>query len=652
MVGSFAALTLIVLAGSPSEDPTPKFIAELESIAPDAVADFKAANEALKHSENSKAAELYARVQTLAPKFAPAMRREASARSQLGQHNRAVELAEKSKAIDDSFGSDFTISLVLMVRNGPGDMIRALRALDEALRREPDDVQANSLRCQLHFKNNNAPAAEQCMEELATKFPADGNAQFFGALAAAQKGNWSVARERLEVARASGLDPATYNDFKQKLDDAEPFYERYFMPTVWLFTSWGAMWLLLIVAGAVLSALTMAEAKRLPVEKTGAAVGGSKTLHSCYSVVIFASVVFYYVSLPLVLLVVVGLGGGAIIGMLAVGHVPIKLLAIVAIVVIATVFALVKSLFVRASDIDPGHKLDPAEEPALRALLVEVAAKIGTRPVDNVYLTPGAELAVMERGSLRKRLGGDTERCLVLGVAVLEGMTVGQLRSVLAHEYGHFSNRDTAGGSLGLSVRLSLMNMARSLAESGVAAWYNPAWLFLNAFFRLFLRISQGATRLQEVLADRWAAFAYGSENFAEGLTHAIRQTIRFDAHANATIKEVVEGQKPLANLYAFAPSVAVVTSQVDEAMNEAMNREPSPYDSHPRPVDRIAWVRALGVSMPVDDAARAPAWGLFSNREALERRMTDEIRGNLAINGLVVHAEAAPVEPAPPAAT
>jgi hypothetical protein len=77
----------------------------------------------------------------------------------------------------------------------------------------------------------------------------------------------------------------------------------------------------------------------------------------------------------------------------------------------------------------------------------------------------------------------------------------------------------------------------------------------------------------------------------------------------------------------------------VEEQLLEAMNREPSPYDSHPRPSDRIGWVRALGISSPVDEAAKTPAWALFGDREKLERTMTDEIRGNLAVQGLVVRA-------------
>jgi len=97
---------------------------------------------------------------------------------------------------------------------------------------------------------------------------------------------------------------------------------------------------------------------------------------------------------------------------------------------------------------------------------------------------------------------------------------MGAFKAVLAHEYGHLSNRDTAGGGFALAVRRSLTTAAVGLAERGVATWYNPAWLFLTGFNRVFLRISQGASRLQETLADRWAASAYGARYFEQGLRH------------------------------------------------------------------------------------------------------------------------------------
>jgi len=219
---------------------------------------------------------------------------------------------------------------------------------------------------------------------------------------------------------------------------------------------------------------------------------------------------------------------------LAVGHVPIKLVVILVVATVMTCVSILKSLIVLGKDEEPGIPADLAENPRLKGVLDDVAAVIGTRPVDSVYLLPGTELAVMERGGMLRRVQGRTERCLLLGVGVLEGFRLRAFKAVLAHEYGHFVNRDTAGGGFALSVRRSMGRMAESLARSGAASPFNPAWWFLQAFGRLFQRISQGASRLQEVMADRWAVSAYGAQAFCEGLRHVIARSARFTLNARA----------------------------------------------------------------------------------------------------------------------
>jgi Zn-dependent protease with chaperone function len=290
---------------------------------------------------------------------------------------------------------------------------------------------------------------------------------------------------------------------------------------------------------------------------------------------------------------------------------------------------------------DPGVRLDCARHPRLADALARVAARIGTRPVDAVFMTPGADVAVYERGSMLRQLAGRSERCLILGVAVLDGMKQGELKAVLAHEYGHFANRDTAGGGFALAVRRAVFQLARSLAEGGAATWYNPAWWFVNGFHRVFLRVSQGASRLQEILADRWAALAYGGAAVAGGLRHVIERSVRFDAHADRALREVIDRELALANLYRFAPREPAPEEEVRAAVEQALAAEPSPYDSHPCPRDRIAWVAGIAATPEPDDAS--PAWELFEDREALERLMTTEVRTAVAANhGVTIPAEEA----------
>jgi Zn-dependent protease with chaperone function len=205
-------------------------------------------------------------------------------------------------------------------------------------------------------------------------------------------------------------------------------------------------------------------------------------------------------------------------------------------------------------------------------------------------------------------------------------------------------NRDTAGGGLALAVRRSVLQMGQALASGGAAAWYNPAWLFVTNFHKLFLRVSQGASRLQEILADRWAALAYGGRSFAEGLTHAIARSIRFDKHASATLQEVVDGGLGLRNLYQYVPATPVAEAAVAAEVERAMSDEPSPYDSHPRPVDRIAWVGSVASTHGADVDGAAPAWALFADREGLERRLTGEVRANVAArHGVTIPEETPP---------
>jgi hypothetical protein len=268
-------------------------------------------------------------------------------------------------------------------------------------------------------------------------------------------------------------------------------------------------------------------------------------------------------------------------------------------------------------------RLDLGEEPKLREMLDGVASRIGTRAVDNVYLTPGTEVAVMERGK---------ERCLILGVAVLDGMLIRPFKAILGHEYGHFTNRDTAGGAYALHVRQSLIATAIGLARGGVATWYNPAWWFVNGFHRVFLRISEGASRLQEVLADRWAVMVYGAQAFEDGLRHVVERGVRFDAHAGATLKEVVDRKLPLTNLYTYTPSTPA--KDLSDAVEEALNRASSAYDSHPAPHERFALIHKLPkpafLPEPDDDA---PAWSLFTDPEKLQHAMTAQVRENVGTN-------------------
>lgn len=620
--------------------------AELRAVSPQAADLFRQANQAREREDHARARDLYMEARALVPGSPHAMRREAMEELQLNNRPRALELIRAAVAISPSSENLSSLAFVLAAAPKGGEVpeaerIEALERARQATEQDPDDFYAQLALAQAAILNQDLAPLDTAVGRMEALAPDDPSGYYLRAIAQVAHQEFGEAERSLARARQLGLGEAEYRSMLQAVRDSRPWYLRFGPWILEALAAWAGGLLLLLLLGTLLSRATLRAAARMPSQGTGEAAGSDLALRRLYRGVLWLSCLYYWISIPVVSLLVLVAGGGVIYGVLAMGYIPIKLVVAVVVIVGVTLVSIAKGLFARSRDEDPGLKLAPAEEPRLRDLLHEVAGRIGTRPVDNVYLTPGTELAVMERGGMLKQLRGSSERCLILGVGVLDGLKIGPLKAILAHEYGHFSNKDTAGGGFALGVRRSLYRMAVHLAQNGAAAWFNPAWLFVMGFQRVFLRISQGASRLQEILADRWAAFAYGPDSFEQGLRHVIRRDILFSAHANATLNEVVQAKGFLANLYSYRPAAQPDEGTVESELETALNREPSPYDSHPSPADRFRWTRALAATGRPAAEDGEESWTLFRDREALERRLTQTVRENLLSQGYEIPATA-----------
>ena len=110
-------------------------------------------------------------------------------------------------------------------------------------------------------------------------------------------------------------------------------------------------------------------------------------------------------------------------------------------------------------------------------------------------------------------------RILALGLPLLDGLSVAELRSVVAHEYGHFTGGDTKLGGLIYSTRSAVMRTVTTLDKVGNGAFliYVLRLPFLG-YAKLFLRITQAMSRRQEYAADELAAKVAGSAAAASAL--------------------------------------------------------------------------------------------------------------------------------------
>jgi Zn-dependent protease with chaperone function len=618
--------------------------AELRASDPVAAALWSRANAARMADRHEEAAGLYADLHLRVPESAHALRRLSYEENRLGQRAVALQHAREALAMERSAENMTNLADILVPDDTTASSLELMEAKGLAIAAaelKPDDPFPQAMRARVALAMEDADTLRESTERLEALEPNEANTHVLRFYSLASDGKFSAARASLERAAALGLPKAQYDVMSAQLEAAEPFYVRWWKPVAIGLAVWFGGFALLLGAGALLSRVAIRAAAEVPEDLSANATGLSHRLRRTYAAVLFLSSLFYYLSIPIVIALVLGIGGSLIYGAFVIGHIPIKLVGLIVVLMAVSVWSMLKSLFIRANDAEPGLRLDMERQPRLRALLDEVAARIGTHAVDNVYMTPATEVAVMERGK-----GKPKERCLILGVAALDGLSIRPLKAVLGHEYGHFTNRDTAGGASALRVRNSISATAFGLARGGAAVWYNPAWLFVNGFYKVFMRISEGASRLQEVLADRWAVFAYGADAFEAGLRHIVARGVLFHEHIGATLKEVVDRKLPLQNLYTYQP--AARNKFIDDRIEEALHRQTSAYDSHPSPADRFALVHALSRhGAAADTGDDAPAWSLFDDALALQHVMTAKVRENVRANYGVEIAGEALVAPA-----
>jgi Zn-dependent protease with chaperone function len=601
----------------------------LATIAPEAVPLFQEATRAMDEGDLAAAKGGYERVLELAPDFPDAARRLSYVELGLGNIEAAVERARQAHAAGDSPYNQVALAQALLSTEGRDNEIEALTHAQAAVEALPDDDSANVALLLAGIVNKNEAAVRRASTTLVEVLPEYPLAHFYLGLLAAEDSQWEKAERELLLAQKLGM-PAEY--VQEALDDriaSEARWSRWRRRGIYALGAWVGGLAVLFGAGVLLSKLTLAAVQR-PQPATEFQLGWTERLvRTLYRIVIAITSLYFYASIPILILIVIAVTGGIFYLFLVAGRVPVRLAVFILAAAFYTLYAVLRSIFTRYKDPEPGQPLPRNQAPELWALTQEVAEHVGARPVDAIYVTPAPEIGVMERGNLWRKLTGAGQRCLILGLGALPAMTQGQFKAILAHEYGHFSNRDTAGGNLAHQVRISMHRMAYSLIINGQARWYNPAWLFVNGFYRIFLRITLGASRLQEILADRYAAIAYGVQNFVDGLIHIVRQSLTFNVQASHEVELATKLRRDLSNLYTLPPLESdLMKGKLEARIKEVMSRPTSPYDSHPAVRERIALVQQLEVSKVGESPE--PVWDLLPNTETLQREMTAIVQANV----------------------
>jgi len=630
----FTTLAAVVLLGTlvygqqRARDPKKEQVIceKLASVAPGAVETFQRATAAMDNRDYTQAAQLYREVVKKAPAFSPALRRLGFSLAGVGQTDDAIALGENAVKIERSPENLVSLAKILAYpdehkQGTPEQKAWALTLAKEANEQNPssDDPSYAMLMAQIALDLRREAEFRQATAILVHKYPDQMATHYFNAIRLAMDGSWIAAEDEVKKAQSMGLPAQAAQALLASGIHVRATAWRWVHYGLYLLTAWVCGLFILFVAGKIFSKLTLRFIER--ADLSSSVSGAEAVLRQYYRKLINVAGAYYYVSIPFVIFLVLAMAGSIVYGFLVLGQVPIKVVAILVIGAILTVYKMVHSLFVRVNSEEPGRSLSPEEAPGLWSLASEVAENLGTRPLDVIRIAPGTQMAVYERGSYRDRRKDMGRRTLVVGLGLLPGFDQTPFRAVLAHEYGHLSHRDTAGGDVALRVNQDMMKFAYTMAHAGQAVWWNIGFQFLRLYHFLFRRISHGATRLQEVLADRAAARLYGTRPFEEGLRHVIRCQIEFKHFAAREIDEALKSGRALQNVYTLEMQPE---KTLEEEIDHAINRQTSEDDTHPSPVDRFRLVsRVICQNEP---ALSGPMWNLFTDRDAITKEMSLQI--------------------------
>jgi Zn-dependent protease with chaperone function len=546
---------------------------------------------------------------------------------------------EEARKLDPSLNMEGVEASIALRRK---EFAQAEALFKQALQKAPEDVDlARGVVLAVVSNPQRAGPRAPTVKEILDKFPNDGHLISLHGLALAEDDDLRGAAREFDRARRLGVDPAALlsEDLVGKIEaGAAPGLVEYALWTLGGFIAFYAVWMLLMAGvGALLAGRTRGDrALQLLQTEDELIVGGqvARTRHESslakfYVVALFASLILFYVSLPFLIVGLLAGTGLLLYLVFMLPRIPVKLIVIIVVVGLGGAWAVFKSIFARPGKGSFGLPKTLEQCPRIYEVLNEVAQRVDTEPVHEVYLAPGSAIGVHQEGRGPFGIFGVSRRVLTLGVSTLRFLSVGELKSILAHEYAHFSHQDTFYSRFIYQVTLSIQEALQGMGRTG--GWYNyinPFLWFLILYHKAYSLLSAGFSRSREFLADRMAASLYGSDVFTSALTKVCTDGTLFEMTMYDNIANLLKEGKAFVNMYeAFRGfrDEQLNAQEREELYQKLLEEKESLFASHPTFGERIAAVKPLPPARQTDTA---PALTLCENAEEIEKEMTEFLTG------------------------
>lgn len=324
------------------------------------------------------------------------------------------------------------------------------------------------------------------------------------------------------------------------------------------------------------------------------------------------------------------------------GRIPIALVIAIVMVVLGSIGAVIQGFFGSKQRHIFGVSIKRQEQPQIWELCDHVAHEVGTKPVQEIVLSPQPGIGVHLSGTVLHLIIGRTQRTLTIGLPSIAGLSVVQMKAILAHEFGHFSNKDTAWNSFTFTMAAALGNTLSTMPSpwnsSGwvaITSAFNPALWIMVAYQFLFRIVTSGFSRLREVFADRTAVALYGYESFTKGLMQVVRNDSAFSSDYVPNILDALQHNRTYENIYnTIEEDCKRMNDETVAQTAETIlkSEKASVFDSHPLTRERLIYAKHFDRNLNRLPEDRAEIKTLFSHWDEVTKKLSDLFTYSIAV--------------------
>ncbi len=330
---------------------------------------------------------------------------------------------------------------------------------------------------------------------------------------------------------------------------------------------------------------------------------------------------------------------------------------------IMLIFFLLKFIFTKNVKRSKGYEITKNDQPELFEFIDKVANEVGTAQPRHVYLIQDVNASASFDPTFWS-LFLPIKKDLNIGLGIVNGLNQSEFKAVLAHEFGHFSQRSMRFGSYVYHLNRALHNLLyeNNSYHKALNAW--GKWHYslrfgamLNVYIvrciqeilkKVYILINKShmqLSRQMEFHADTIAAYVSGTNNVVSLLRRleitdqCYNDTLNL-LHTNLAdnnrVVNMYELQLVMLKLCADKNKLNIGKNGlpvIDKKVTALQNAQiilDDQWSSHPSVEDREENVNRYNLNV---EALNEPAWQLFNNAEHLQGVFTDRLYENTGIN-------------------